>query len=277
MPVRCRLWRAAAGYVVITLAAALSAGAAHAQATLEQQQLEQSDLLPPSRGNWDVSLGLGVAGVPTYDGSRNYRATPVPLASIRYRDFLFLGPGGLGANLVHGGGLRFGPVIGYIGGRRQDDDPHLSGLGNIQPAVTAGAFASYRFGPLVLGATVRQAVTHTAEGLQGNVRLGYRYMVIPNQLSLMAGPELGFGNGRYERTYFGVTPGQSASSGLPVFTPHGGLKEAGFTLGLTYRWSEHVLLRSFGGVRELVGDTASSPIVESRLQGFAGIGAAYHF
>ncbi len=56
-----------------------------------------------------------------------------------------------------------------------------------------------------------------------------------------------------------------------------GSNEAGLSFGLTYRWSQHVLLRSFGGVRELVDDTGSSPIVQSRTAGFLGIGAAYHF
>ena len=263
--------------MLVTAAATLAAATSRAQTTLTEQQLEQGGLLPQSQGPWDVSLGIGVAGMPTYDGAKNYRAQPVPLVSIRYRDLILLGPSGLGINVVHWGGLRMGPVIGYGGGRRQSDDPHLSGLGDIQAAVTAGAFANYTVGHWVFGGTVRQAVTHTADGLQGNVRLTYRQVLVPDKVYLMAGPELGFANGRYERTYFGVTPAQSASSGLPEFTPHGGLKEVGLNFGLTYRWSQHVLLRSFGGVRELVDDTGSSPIVQSRTAGFLGVGAAYHF
>ncbi|HUK00562.1 MAG TPA: MipA/OmpV family protein [Stellaceae bacterium] len=269
--------RRVAGFVLVTAAATLAAATSRAQTTLTEQQLEQGGLQPPSQGPWDVSLGVGVAGMPTYDGAKNYRAQPVPLVSIRYRDLIFLGPGGLGVNVVHWGGLRMGPVIGYGGGRRQSDDPHLSGLGDIQAAVTAGAFANYTVGHWVVAGTVRQAVTHTDDGLLGNVRLDYRQVLVPGKVYLMAGPELGFANGRYERTYFGVTPAQSASSGLPEFTPHGGLKEVGLNFGLTYRWSQHVLLRSFGGVRELVDDTGSSPVVQSRTQGFLGVGAAYHF
>jgi MipA family protein len=269
--------RRVAGLLLVTAAAVLSARTSRAQTTLGEQQLEQSGLLPPSQGPWDVSLGVGVAGMPTYDGAKNYHAQPVPLVSIRYRDLIFLGPGGLGVNVVHWSGLRMGPVIGYGEGRRQSDDPHLSGLGDIQTAVTAGAFASYTVGHWALGGTVRQAVIHTDDGLQGNVKLDYRQVLVPGELFLTAGPELGFANGRYERTYFGVTSAQSASSGLPEFTPHGGLKDVGLSFGLTYRWSQHVLLRSFGGVRELVDDTGSSPIVQSRLQGFLGVGAAYHF
>jgi outer membrane scaffolding protein for murein synthesis (MipA/OmpV family) len=55
-----------------------------------------------------------------------------------------------------------------------------------------------------------------------------------------------------------------AQRGRAQFRPHLSLEQ-------------HVLLRSFGGVRELVDDTGSSPIVQSRLQGFLGVGAAYHF
>jgi MipA family protein len=274
---RSPLWRA--GCLVLGAGAALVALAppARAQETLGQQQLEQSGLTRPSKTGWDVTLGIGVAGVPTYDGAEKYRARPVPLVSIRYDDLLFLGPEGLGLTLLHWNGLRAGPVLGYGGGRDQSDDPHLNGLGDIQPALTAGGFASYSFGRLTLATTLRQAVTHESDGLSGNLRLTYRQALIPARLELSAGPLLDVANGRYEETYFGVTGAQSASSGLPVYTPHGGLRDYGFTLGLTYHWSEHVLMRSFAALRELTGDAGNSPIVQSKTQGLVGAGIAYHF
>jgi outer membrane scaffolding protein for murein synthesis (MipA/OmpV family) len=36
-------------------------------------------------------------------------------------------------------------------------------------------------------------------------------------------------------------------------------------------------LRGFAGVKELTGDIAGSPIVQSKTQGLVGLGAAYHF
>jgi outer membrane scaffolding protein for murein synthesis (MipA/OmpV family) len=41
--------------------------------------------------------------------------------------------------------------------------------------------------------------------------------------------------------------------------------------------SEHIVLRGFAGVKELVGDAGDSPIVQQKTQGSVGVGAAYHF
>jgi MipA family protein len=255
----------------------LSAGAARAQA-LEQEELEQQGLSEPrAKGDWNVTLGAGVAAAPIYPGAAAYRAEPVPLVSITYRDLFFLGPLGLGANVINWNGFRAGPVLGFEGGRDQDSDSHLAGLGDIQPSLTAGLFAAYRFGPFEVAGIARQAVIHTGNGLTGLVRFDYRLPVTPPRMFLIVGPDLGFADAVYDRTWFGVTPEQSAQAGLPVFTPGGGLTDVGLHASLTYFYTEHVLLRAFGRVEELVGDIAASPIVRDKTQELIGVGAAYHF
>jgi len=42
-----------------------------------------------------------------------------------------------------------------------------------------------------------------------------------------------------------VTPDQSTASSLPVYTPHGGLRDVGLNASLTYHYTEHVFLRPF--------------------------------
>jgi outer membrane scaffolding protein for murein synthesis (MipA/OmpV family) len=118
------------------------------EGVLEQQGLAEQ----PPTGDWNITLGAGFAVRPTYPGASAYHARPIPLVSITYRNLFFLGPGGLGVNAVNWSGFHAGPVLGFEGGRNQGDDPHLNGLGDIQPSVTAGLFAAYRFGPFeVLG------------------------------------------------------------------------------------------------------------------------------
>jgi outer membrane scaffolding protein for murein synthesis (MipA/OmpV family) len=259
--------------------AALAPGAsAYAQAALTEEQLEQVGAPPTApKEPWNVTLGIGVAGVPTYDGAERYYARPVPLVHINYRGPFFLGRTGLGANVVPLQGLRIGPSFAYGGGRKESDDPHLAGLGDVQPAILAGLFATYDLGPVRFGAVIRQAVTHERDGLQGRVGVAYRWRLDDERLLFSAGPALALGNARYMRTYFGVTAAQSAASGLPEFTPHGGVKDVALEFSLTYRVTDHILLQSFGAVREFVGDSANSPIVESKTQGQVGLGVAYHF
>jgi outer membrane protein len=229
------------------------------------------------KGDWDVTIGIGAAMAPKFTGADKYTLRPTPLGSITYRDRIFLGPDGFGVNAIDRQGLRAGPVIGYEGGRKQSDDSHLQGLGNIQPSITAGLFASYDMGQFQIRGTIRQSAIHAANGLRATIGASYRQPLPIENLTLTVGPEVGLGDGSYMRTFFGVSSDQSARSGLPIFRAQSGLEEAGIAAALTYRYSEHILLRSFLGIHQLLGDAARSPIVQSATEGVIGLGVAYHF
>ena len=245
--------------------------------TLDQDELKQPGLAPPVKGDWNATLGLGVGTEPKYLGAKDYRVSPIPLVSVEFRDLVFLGPQGLGVNAVRWGGLRAGPVIGFGYGRPESRDPHLSGLGDIQPSLEGGGFISYSAGPLKFAASVRQAMTHTENGLTGRLSIEYLQPLIPQTLILAIGPELDLADGPSARTWFGVTPGQSASSGFPVYTPHGGVRDVGLNASLTYHCTGHVFLRSFIDLRQLTGEVSESPIIQRKAQALIGLGAAYHF
>jgi|GEM_PF-2178382 len=263
--------------VALFCGVALAAGKARAE-TLQEDALEQEGLMDlPAKGGWNVNLGAGVAASPVYPGASAYRARLVPIAAISYRDLLFAGPLGIGVSALNLGNWHFGPVLGFEGGRRQDEDSRLNGLGDIQPSLTAGLFAHYRYGAFSASGTLRQAVTHTGNGLSGLLKLDYRWSLIPKLLDFSAGPELEFASARFAQTWFGVNAPQSAASGLPVFTPGGGVKDLGLHAGLTYHLTDHVQLRAFGNLKEITGRMGDSPIVESRTQALFGVGAAYHF
>jgi MipA family protein len=265
--------------VVVMLAGAFSLVPApvQAQETLPETEIEQEGLAKkPQTGHWSATLGAGVASVPRYQGADTSRTKLVPLVSIRY-DNIFFGPFGLGWSAINRDGFHAGPVLGYQGGRSDRRDPELAGLGNIPSSVTGGAFASYRFASFEILATVRKALTHSGNGLNGLVKFDYRPAIMPKRLDLRIGPQVEFANSQYERTYFGVSPVQAAQSGYPVFTPGGGVVEVGFRANLTYLATEHIALRAFAEVKKFTGDTANSPIVERQTERFVGIGAAYHF
>jgi outer membrane scaffolding protein for murein synthesis (MipA/OmpV family) len=241
---------------------------------LEQQGLQEQ---PMSARGWNVTLGAGFAFRPDYPGASSDRVRPIPLVSIRYRDWFSLGAAGLRMNVIDRNGLRAGPVLGFAPGRSQSDDVRLNGLGDIEPSATAGIFAAYRIGRFELSGTLRQAVIHAHNGLTGLVRFEYHAALIPQRVALVIGPDLEVADTQSERTWFGVTADQSTRSGLPVYTPGAGVKDVGLHAALTYRWSEHVLLRGFASIKELVSDAADSPIVQSKTQAVIGMGVAYHF
>lgn len=261
----------------LATAAVLIPTMARAQ-TLSEEEVEQQGLAAqPQEGEWSVTLGPGLAIRPVYPGASDDKVRFVPMFLIRYGDTFFLGTGGLGMNLIRWHGFRAGPIVGYEGGRKEADDPQLYGLGDISASLTAGGFVSYDYGPWQVYGTARQAITHTGNGLTALVRLDYRAALIPGTLNFSIGPEVLLADDAANRTWFGITSDQSLQSGLPVFSPGGGLRDVGLHATLTYRLSDHILLHAFGEAKELTGDTADSPIVENKTQSLAGLGIAYHF
>jgi MipA family protein len=259
------------------LAACALAPALTRSQTLDEQQLEAQELAgKPAPGEWSVTLGAALASVPRYPGAEDSRLQLRPLFMIQHDD-VFLSPLGLGWSVIDRDGWRVGPVLGYEGGRRESVDPRLTGLGDIPSSLTGGAFAAYRFGSLEMLLTGRQALTSSGSGFSGLATLEEHAQLIPRRLVLSFGPQVEFGNSEHEQTWFGVTPQQSAASGLPVYTAAGGVQAVGLRASLTYRTRDHWLLRAFGVVKQLTGDAADSPIVERRTQGLLGAGVAYEF
>jgi outer membrane protein len=241
------------------------------------QELETEDLAGGhhARG-WDVTLGGGIGVAPSYDGASKYTIRPIPFASIKYGDLLTLGASGISLNVLGSGPLHAGPVIGYMGGRKESDDSHLRGLGNVSAAGTAGMFATYEYGAFEFEGTARQSVTRTSEGFVAELEAAYKHRLAPRTV-MQIGPVVDIIDGNYAQTFFGVTAQQSRNSGLRVYTPSAGVKDVGLNFAVTYRLSDHIILRGFAGVKELVGDAGNSPIVRQKTQGSAGFGAAYHF
>ncbi len=158
----------------------------------------------------EVSLGGGAAGGPVFPGAARYRTEPIFLGSLAYRGLAYLGAAGLGSSEIFSPGFHFGPVVDFSGGRNDTSDKHLRGLGNISPTVAVGVIGLWRLEGFELIGIVRQAVFHTNYGLVGRVQFDRRITLIPGRLTLLAGPEADFGNGRYERTWFGISQEQAA-------------------------------------------------------------------
>lgn len=262
----------------LLVVAAVGAQRTAAAQTLQEQVLEQRGLAPqPEPGEWSVTLGGGIGAGPRFQGANTERARFTPLIEVLYGKTLSLGVHGLGLNVINTGHFRAGPVLGYEGGRREDLDPHLYGLGDIHSSLTAGVFANYRAGSFDVGATVRQAITHTSNGVVGLAHIDYLIRMPLARTFFALGPDLEFANAVYNQTWFGVTPTQSFDSGLPVFTPRGGVRDVGIHATATHFFSQHVLTRALVSFKDIVGDDANSPIVEQRRQVIFGVGLAYHF
>ena len=65
------------------------------------------------------------------------------------------------------------------------------------------------------------------------------------------------------KTYFSVTSGDSARSGLPVFSASDGFKDVGVNVALAYDISERWDLVIIGGWKRLLNDAKDSPVTNN--------------
>jgi outer membrane scaffolding protein for murein synthesis (MipA/OmpV family) len=225
-------------------------------------------------------VALGPQVVPSYPGSDKVSFRPlIDVARARGdKPFEFEAPDeSFGFSILQSGGFSVGPVLGFEGERKAKD------VGAAVPKVDftfeVGGFVEYQLSePLRVRAEARRGV-NGHEGWIGVVSADYVARDKDKWL-FSIGPRVTFGDDRYHRAYFGVTPAAAATSGLPAFDAKGGLQAVGATAGfirqLTPRWG----IYSFARYDRLVDDAGRSPIVRgfgSRNQLSGGLALTYTF
>jgi outer membrane protein len=233
--------------------------------------------------NVRVSLGLGAAFAPSYEGSSQLKAEPYPLVDITG---LFDGrvsissTHGVALNVIKLLHLKAGVNVFYSAGRTQDNDDRLLGVPDIGPEATVGGFITYEFRPFAAGMEVQQRL---GPGGGITVSLGGDYSFRPiRRLNISVGPRIVFADKNYEQTFFGVSQ-QTASDadalGNPLrpYNTAAGLKNVELVASARYALSEHWSLAGQLGFSELLGSAANSPLTQHKFQPTFTIGAIYLF
>ena len=215
---------------------------------------------------FSADLGLGASYGPDYPGSDDGEAAPW----IIWRNAGFGTPGG-----DHAQGFSIAPSFGTEGERESDDNDALAGLDDINRAYELGLRVSYGAGPVTAYGSLRRGFDGH-EGLTGEVGAKYR-TDLSDRVTLWSGAEIGYGNDKYNNTYFGVTGDESVASGLDAYAPGGGINEAAITFEARYELNETTAL--LGEVRygKLIGDAADSPVVQEEYQPSLRLGVTRRF
>lgn len=248
---------------------------------------------PSGEGDF-IQVGAGVAVNPDYEGSDDYRLIPGGILRARFSGITVQTEGlGISADFVTRPGkidFDLGPALKVNlnrTGRIRDDVVDL--LPDRDVAIEVGGFA---------GVTIRQ-VTNPYD------QLSFRLQVLKDVAgahdSTVYTPSVSFGtplsqatfaslsgsadivSGRYARYYFGVTGAESVASGLPAFTPDGGIKNWRLSLLVGHALSGDLRRPGWGlfalaSHSRLLGDFKRSPLVSergSRDQWFGGAGIGY--
>jgi outer membrane protein len=256
---------------ILLACALLACGPAWAQRATE----------PPRE--WDITLGAAGGIAPTFEGSDHYRFRPLPLVTVKWRDTISLGEGGLSAawhnkHLRIGGGLTFDPgrKDHSTGGIFESGDDRLRGLGTINAALGVRGFAEYRRGPLSVELSATKFTGGQNSGILGNLGLSLA-LPLSQRLILIPNIRATWASGNYMQTYFGVTAPQAAASIFPAFSAGAGVKDVRGGATLIYRLNSHWFVGANASVVRLMGPAARSPISIADTSVTAMTMAGYRF
>lgn len=252
--------------------------------------------------NW-INVGVGVGLIPSYAGSDDYVAFPLPLFTGRLGGVGFR-PSGAGVNfdvlspqpsvLQQSKAPQFslGPTFRFRVERAVDSrDPVVEASGRLDTALELGVAAGVTFPALLnpndsltVGTAIRWDVLGAHKGQVIEPTVAY---LTPLSLGMLVqwSTALEIVDDDFARYYQSVTPAQSAASGLPVFNARGGANRLGTALTLAIDLDGNALNGGFnifalGGYARMLGDGADTPF--TRLRGRPdqfqlGVGLGYTF
>lgn len=243
-----------------------------------------------------VTIGVGGAYMPSYEGSDNYKVTPAVVVRGRIKGFSFWSRGkSLYLDLIPESGKSVDFSAGPIAGLRSNrtggiKDAQVKLLGDLNTAYEVGAFVG----------VAKTGVTSAYDNI--GLRVSYVKDVGNAHESHVITPSIEYGTPLSTRTYVGVglsaefvgdgyasyyfdvSPAGSAASGLPVFSAEGGFKSWGVNVlavqSLTGDLRGGLAVALLGSYTRLRNDFRRSPITSLRgspNQWLAAIGLAYTF
>ena len=245
---------------------------------------------PSAPWTWEGAIGPIASLSPEYSGSTARKVSVVPGFYLRYgrisvsnasgfvarrnSDDIFRG---LGLDLKQSDRLRLNVALRGDNGRRSSDSPALAGIADVRRTIRARGSATY-----ALGAGWKTSIGWSADLLGrggGNVfDAGVshdRHLSPFTTWTVSAGGSLA--DGRYMRSYYGISPAASMASGYPVFTPGAGWRDVGIGTGWRTEINPRWVALWGGSVGRLLGPAAKSPLTTSARQWGLNAGIAWRF
>lgn len=213
----------------------------------------------------DLSLGGGVGYEPDYEGSDDYEVSPIPYIELSLLGGLAsLSPGGLEAALPLNDNFFIGLGLGYDGGRDEDENAALDGLGDVDGSLVGSIGGALALDPAVLSLIFTHDLGSGHEGYTIDLETEYGIEVIEDKVEIGLGAGITWASQNYTEAYFGVSTAQAAASGLNQFDVDAGFKSAGVGVSAGYALTDYAALQLELGYRRLLGDVADSPIVDNQ-------------
>jgi len=229
-------------------------------------------------------IGAGIRSRPAYDGAAARRSEAIPVLRYYGRPWFARTTQGLleaGARTSPLGGLTAGVQLAYEGGRPRAESAFLDsgGFDDIAPGASLGVHVEWDAYPgRVPVTTLARLRRHTRDALGGQADLRVTTGVYGGgRFNAAAFIQATWADSRSIQAYYGVSPQQSATTGLPAYVPSAGLLYT--TVGLLWSLDLDRVWMLVGSVesRQLRGDARRSPLVEDATNEYLSAGVAYRF
>ena len=248
--------------------------------------VQAEDLMIPLELPEPNFFGIGVGAYPDYFGSSDYKAGAAPFGrlSLGGSRFVRLMVNEIRLNLVDHPNWQFGPVGLWRFGRDDVDNPVVDRVHHIDSSFSLGAFGAYVWRDPVefrrmagVGGWAMGDVSGVYSGWTAGLNAYVMQPVAP-MVTLASGAAFTYGSSNYMDEYFGVTPRDSLASGLPIYVPGSGVRDArGWIMAMLHLSPKWHLGAGVMYLR-LMSDAADSPLVAqegSKNQWVYGAGAIY--
>ena len=236
-------------------------------------------------GEYFATLGAGGFLSPDYEGSDDFKVRGTPVVVLGWKADAVTPKGGTGiqlglhdialkvpgkldvglARLYRPEGLyRLNFGLAYKGGRDEDNNQALEGMGDIDGHVLAKAGISFRTkGPgWRYSVNFLQDVSGETDGSSVDGELGY-FRPLGKKLFLTPFASISWADQDYMQSYFGVSPEQAGTSSNAQFDADSGIKSVGLGVKLNWKIKGNWKLNNTLRYVRLTGDAADSPLVET--------------
>jgi outer membrane scaffolding protein for murein synthesis (MipA/OmpV family) len=278
----------------LALASTLAGGLAQAQTPAAN---------PMPDGSRDMYVGLGVQSGPRYEGAGSRKLSALPVLQVEWSNGVFVSGMSAGMHLSNSPTAEFGPLLAVLPGRDESGtgpvigdvghtfvgtiDPgerayvatgRLAGMDEIGARLQYGGFYNVYLNPqwrLTSSVLAGGGKDHRGARLDLGVQRLAAVLGERHRVSLSAG--VGVVNTRYNESYFGVTPLESARGRFHVYQPRGGLQDV--HVGARWNWvlSPSWMTTSTLQAKRLLGDASHSPLTERSTNLTVSTAIAYRF
>jgi outer membrane protein len=219
-----------------------------------------------SSDKWSYSLGLGLAAVPDYEGSEDYKAAPLPIAQVQkgYQYGQVFGSK-LTSNLMPHPDFRLGLVVDYLSKRDDVKNNRVDKLKAVDEALMLGGLVGYDL--QIDRGTLGFEVEWTHDVIDGNdgwlLQPEVRYQRELNKnWGLHLGSTLTYASDNYMDSYFSISPADSARSGLATYHASSGIKDIGVDMALSHSFTKHWTAGGLVAYKRMLNDAADSPVTK---------------